>query len=251
MMSPMNLKSRLTKGETLIGTIISMPSPEVAELMALAGFDWLFIDLEHGPMGFLEAQRMIQAVGGRCDSLVRVPENTEVSMKKALDIGAAGIIAPKVNTAGEAAEIVKYCKYAPEGQRGIGATRAHGYGIHFQEYVARANTDILVVIQIEHIEGVKNIESIVAVPGVDVVFVGPYDLSASTDLMGQVDHPEVLAAIGQAEAACKKVGKPMGYFGMTPESVKPAMAKGYQLITCGTDTGFLSAGAQATFSALK
>lgn len=247
----MNLKKRLADGETLIGTILSMPSPETAEVMAMAGFDWLFIDLEHGPLSFLQAQRMIQAAGGRCGSLVRVPENTEVAMKKALDIGAEGIIAPKVNTAAEAEQIVSYCKYAPDGQRGVGATRAHGYGMHFQQYVERANEDTLVVVQIEHIEGVNNIDSIVATAGVDVIFVGPYDLSASMGLMGQLDHPDVLKAIEKVEAACHKAEKAMGYFGMTVEAVKPAVDKGYQLITCGTDTGFLVAGAHATLDALK
>lgn len=247
----MNLKKRLNNRERLIGTLVSLPSAETAELMALAGFDWLFIDLEHGPMSFLEAQRMIQAVGDRCDCMVRVPENTELSMKKALDIGAAGIIAPKVNSAQEAKQIVSYCKYSPEGQRGVGATRAHGYGLHFQDYVDRANADTLVVLQIEHIEGVKAIESIVKVEGVDVIFVGPYDLSASMGLMGQVHHPEVLAAIGQVESVCQKAGKAMGYFGMTPESVKPAIDRGYQLITCGTDTGFLAAGAQEVLDGLN
>ena len=247
----MNLKNRLANGDTLIGTILSMPSPETSELMALAGFDWLFIDLEHGPMGFLEAQRMIQATQGKCASLVRVPENTEVAMKKALDIGAEGIIAPRVNTAEEAASIVAYSKYAPDGQRGVGATRAHGYGIQFQEYVENANAQTLVVVQIEHIEGVNQIDSIVAVEGVDVIFVGPYDLSASMGLIGEVAHPDVLAAIEKVGKACKEVDKPMGFFGMTAEAVQPAMDKGYQLITCGTDTGFLAAGAQAILSALK
>ncbi|MCE7996405.1 MAG: 2,4-dihydroxyhept-2-ene-1,7-dioic acid aldolase [Roseivirga sp.] len=247
---------RLSLGERLAheavyGTILSLPSPEVAEAMALAGFDWLFIDLEHGTMGILECQRMIQAVGGHAESLVRVPEFTESAIKKVLDTGAGGIIVPKVNTAKEAEKAVAYSKYPPEGQRGVGATRAHGYGIHFNDYVTRANQELMVVIQIEHIDGVENIEQIVDVPGVDVIFIGPYDLSASMGLMGQLDHPRVLEAIERVEKVCKDKGIHLGYFGMTAESVQPYIEKGYRLITCGTDTGFLIEGAGKTLSGLR
>lgn len=246
----LSLKERLGY-EPVYGSILSLPSPEIAEIMALAGFDWLFIDLEHSAMSILECQRMIQAVGSHCECLVRVPELSESAVKKVLDIGAGGIIVPKVNTAEEAKSAVAYSKYPPHGQRGVGATRASGYGIHFKDYVDRANEDLMVVIQIEHIEGVRNIESIVEVPGVDVIFIGPYDLSASMDLMGQLDHPDVLAAIEKVEKVCQDKGVHMGYFGMTPESVQPYVDKGYRLITCGTDTGFLVGGASETLSALR
>lgn len=246
----LSLKERLDY-EPVYGSILSLPSPEIAEIMALTGFDWLFIDLEHGAMSFLECQRMIQAVGSHCECLVRVPELTESAVKKVLDVGAGGIIVPKVNTAEEAKNAVAYGKYPPQGQRGVGATRAGGYGIHFKDYVERANEELMVVIQIEHIEGVQNIATILEVSGVDVIFIGPYDLSASMDLMGQLDHPEVLAAIDKVERACQEKGVDMGYFGMTPESVQPYIDKGYKLITCGTDTGFLVDGATKTLSALR
>ncbi len=245
-----SLKERLTR-EAVYGTIVSLPSPEIAEAMALAGFDWLFIDLEHGAMSVLECQRMIQATGGRADCLVRVPELTESAVKKVLDTGAGGIIVPRVNTAEEAELAVTYSKYPPEGQRGVGATRAHGYGIHFSDYVERANRDLMVVLQIEHIEGVEHIESIASTPGLDVIFIGPYDLSASMGLMGQVDHPKVLEAIARVEEVCKQKGIQMGYFGMTADSVKPYIDKGYRLITCGTDTGFLVTGAAEVLGGLR
>lgn len=246
----LSLKERLAH-EAVYGTILSLPSPEIAEVMALAGFDWLFIDLEHGAMGVLECQRMIQAVGDKAECLVRLPELTESAVKKVLDVGAGGIIVPKVNTAEEAQNAVAFSKYPPQGQRGVGATRAHGYGIHFKDYVDRANEDLMVVIQIEHIDGVRNIDSIVEVRGVDVIFIGPYDLSASMGLMGQLDHPEVLEAISKVEKVCADKGMYMGYFGMTPESVQPYIDKGYKLITCGTDAGFLVDGATKTLSGLR
>jgi 2-dehydro-3-deoxyglucarate aldolase/4-hydroxy-2-oxoheptanedioate aldolase len=233
------------------GTILSLPSPEIAELMALSGFDWLFVDMEHGAFNITECQRMLQSIGDKATTLVRVPELTEASIKKVLDAGAGGIIVPRINTAQEAANAVNWSKYPPQGERGVGATRAHGYGLKFQEYVTSANRDLMVVVQIEHIEGVRNINKILAVPGVDVIFIGPYDLSASMDLIGEVCHPEVIKAIELVEKACEEKDMAMGFFGMTAEAVKPYIAKGYKLITCGTDTGFLTSGASDTLSQLK
>jgi 2-dehydro-3-deoxyglucarate aldolase/4-hydroxy-2-oxoheptanedioate aldolase len=246
----LSLKERLAH-EPVLGTILSLPSPEIAEAMALAGFDWLFIDMEHGAFEVQACQQMMQAVGDKAECLVRVPELTDAAIKKVLDAGAGGIIVPKVNTVDEASSAVAWSKYPPEGKRGVGATRATGYGIHFTDYVSRANNDLLVVIQIEHIEGVHNIEQLLEVEGIDVIFIGPYDLSASMGLMGQVDHPDVLNAIGKVEKACREKGMVMGYFGMTAESVLPYKEKGYRLITCGTDTGFLVNGAKAVLDSLR
>lgn len=246
----LTLKERLAKAP-VFGTLLSLPSPEIAEIMSLAGFDWLFIDLEHGAFGITECQRMMQAVGDKAECLVRVPGLTESSIKKVLDAGAGGIIVPRVNTAAEAANAVVWSKYPPEGQRGVGATRAHDYGLNFKQYVAHANADLMVVIQIEHIEAVRNIESLLDVKGIDVIFIGPYDLSASMGLMGQLDHPDVLKAIEEVEQACATRGMHMGFFGMTAESVQPYLKKGYKLITCGTDTGFLVEGAKEALTALR
>lgn len=234
------LRKKLENGEKLIGTLLSLPSPEIAEIMSMVGFHWLFIDLEHGPHGFMELQRMLQAMKPGCGALVRVPEVSESNIKKVLDIGAEGVIVPKVNSAEEAQRIVSYAKYPTQGVRGVGAARAHGYGLSFKEYVEKANAETLVVIQIEHFEGVNNIREIVEVEGIDVIFIGPYDLSASFGVAGQVEHPLVKVAIEKVEKACAKAGIPMGYFGTTPEAVKPYRQKqGYQLIACGTDSGFL------------
>lgn len=234
------LRKKLDQGEKLIGTLLSLPSPEIAEIMSMVGFDWLFIDLEHGSHGFMELQRMIQAMKPNCGALVRVPEISEANIKKVLDIGAGGIIVPKVNTAEEAKQIVLFAKYPTQGVRGVGAARTHGYGLSFKEYVEKANAETLVVIQIEHFEGVNNINEIVEVEGVDVIFIWPYDLSASFGVAGQVEHPLVKVAIEKVETACAKAGIPMGYFGTNPEAVKPYLQnENYQLITCGTDSGFL------------
>lgn len=136
-----NFRSRLRHKERMIGTLITLPAPEVAEIMSEVGYDWLFIDTEHGPFDAQSAQSIFQAVDHRCPCVVRIPVNDEVWIKKVLDIGAAGIIAPGVKSGAEAERIVQMCKYPPRGTRGVGIGRAHGYGLNFQEYVTHANTE--------------------------------------------------------------------------------------------------------------
>jgi 2-dehydro-3-deoxyglucarate aldolase len=234
-----HFRERLNSGELLIGTIVSLASPEVAELLAGVGFDWLFIDAEHSALDPIQAQRLMQGAGRDMPCLVRLPSAAEVPIKKALDSGAAGIIAPQVNTAQAAEQVVRLAKYAPDGQRGVGVGRAHGYGLGFQQYVSSANQLVAVVVQAEHVEAVEHIGEIVAVPGIDAVLVGPYDLSASLGKPGQVDDPEVRAAIDRITSACKQAGVKLGIFGMTAGAVRPYIAAGYTLIVAGIDTALL------------
>ncbi len=247
----MGLKQRLDNGHVLLGTLLSLPSPEIAEINSHLGFDWLFLDLEHGPHGFIEAQRIIQAVGNRTPVLTRVPELTESAIKKALDIGSEGVIVPKVNTADEARAVVRFAKYQPLGDRGVGAARAHKYGVSFNEYMAEANLETLVVVQIEHIDGVKNIDEIVKVEGIDVVFIGPYDLSGSLGVVGQVNHTLVTEAIEKVEETVRSQNLALGYFGTSPDAVLPMVEKNYQLITCGTDSDAIISYGQNILERLK
>ena len=175
----------------------------------------------------------------------------EVPIKKALDLGAAGIITPQVNTPEQAASVVDFCRYPPLGSRGTGLARAHGYGLQFAEYVAHANHRILVVVQAEHRDAVENIEAIVQVSGVDCVFVGPYDLSASLGRPGEVQHPEVIAAIERIESVCKAAKMPLGIFGLTAESVKPYIERGFSLITVGIDSVLLATAAKKLIAGLR
>ena len=200
----MTFRQRLKAHELLVGTLISLASPEVTEIMAGAGFDWLFLDAEHSALGTLDLQRLLQGAGAT-PSVVRVEASAEVPIKQALDIGAAGIIAPMVNSAEQAEQVVRWAKYAPLGTRGVGIGRAHGYGLKFQEYVQQANENVAVIVQTEHIDAVNNIEAITQVAGVDAVLVGPYDLSASLGRLGDVRHPEVVAAIEQVTQVCQAV----------------------------------------------
>ena len=236
-------RARLRRGEKLLGTMVTLNTPASAEILADAGFDWLFIDGEHGPYETGDIQAILQAVGQRAACVVRVAVADETPIKRVLDLGADGIIAPQVNTAEHAKRIVAFSRYAPEGSRGVGLGRAHGYGMRFTEYLEEANDRIAVIVQAEHARAVENIESIAAVEGIDAVLIGPYDLAASLGRMGQVEHPDVVGAIDHVTEVCLKAGVRLGYFGVTAEAVQPYIARGYTLIIAGVDTLFLGGGA--------
>jgi 2-keto-3-deoxy-L-rhamnonate aldolase RhmA len=246
----MAFRQRLKAHELLVGTLISLASPEVTEIMASAGFDWLFLDAEHSPLSTLDLQRLVQgATSTPC--IVRVEASAEVPIKKALDIGAAGIIAPMVNSAEQAEQVVRWAKYAPLGTRGVGIGRTHGYGLKFQEYVQQANENVAVIVQAEHIDAVNNIEAITQVAGVDAVLVGPYDLSASLGRLGEVRHPEVVAAIEHVTQVCQAAQMPLGIFGLSAEAVKPYIERGYTLITVGVDTVLMGNAAKQLLQAVR
>ncbi|MBV9789753.1 MAG: 2,4-dihydroxyhept-2-ene-1,7-dioic acid aldolase [Chloroflexi bacterium] len=245
-----DLRERLRRGDQLLGTMLTLTAPAVAEILALSGVDWLFIDAEHSVFATAELQAALQAAGA-VPSLVRLASTAEEPIKKALDIGAAGIIAPQVNSAEQAAQVVCWSKYAPQGTRGVGIGRAHGYGLQLQDYIAHANERTAVVVQAEHIDAVNQIEAIVQVAGVDAVLVGPYDLSASMGRIGQVDHPEVVAAIERVTAACLSAGVRLGIFGVSAEAVQPYIDRGYTLIVAGVDTLFLAGGVRQVLSQLR
>jgi 2-dehydro-3-deoxyglucarate aldolase/4-hydroxy-2-oxoheptanedioate aldolase len=245
------LRGRLLQGDLLVGTIVTLPAPEVSEILACAGFDWLFVDVEHTPMGFRDAQVLLQAAGPACPCLVRVPAGEEVWIKKALDIGASGVIVPQVHSAEHAGRIVDLCKYPPEGLRGVGVARAQGYGSHLNEYIANANEQLAVVIQAESAEAVSNMDSIVKVPGVDAIFIGPYDLSSSLGKPGAVTDPEVTAAIAAVRDSCLNAGVALGAFGVDAKAAQPFIEQGFTLIAAGMDTLFLSSAARDVLSGLQ
>ena len=244
-------RTRLTKGELLVGTMVTLNCPEVAEVLAGVGFDWLFLDAEHGTFEARDMQAMLQAAGADTPCLVRVSSSEEVPIKKALDVGAAGVIVPQVNSPEQAEAIMRFAKYAPQGARCVGIGRAHGYGLRFQEYVDSANQEVAVIIQAEHVDAVDQIEAIVEVPGIDAVLVGPYDLSASLGRIGQVDHPDVTGAIDRVTQACHDAGVRLGIFGVSGEAVRPYVDMGYTLITVGVDTMMLGGAANGVLAEMK
>ncbi len=227
---------------------MGIPYPDVAEILALAGFDYLWIDLEHGPGDFVQAQAMIQAIGGRCPCVIRVPENRDVWIKKALDTGADGVVVPSVNTAEDAQRAVAACLYPPEGVRGTGVARAHDYGMDLPGYLARANRSVAVILQAEHIDAVRNADAILATPGMDALFIGPLDLSGTMGLLGQMSHPEVQAAVEQVRARGQAAGVPLGLFTPNGAAAREAIGRGFTFIAMSTDTIFLWTAARAALA---
>jgi len=244
-------KKRLLAEERLIGTLVTLPSPELAEISAGAGFDWLFLDMEHGLLDLGAVQRVVQAVGERCPCLIRVPVNEEAWIKKALDIGSAGLIFPHLNTPEEAASVVRLSQYPPQGARSMGMARAQGYGARFDEYLASANKETTLVAQIEHIDAVRNIDGILDVPGIDAAFIGPYDLSASLNKAGRVADPDVVEAIGLVRKACEARGKPIGIFVRDTETAAKALMGGFSLVCVGMDVTLFSKTASQVVKELK
>lgn len=248
---PKNLRKKLKDGELVLGTILSLNSPDVAEILSGIGFDWLFIDAEHSTLDPQNLKALFQAVGNSTPCVVRIPALDEIVVKKTLDAGAAGILVPQVNTAEQAEQLVKWGRYYPAGSRGLGFGRAQGYGLNVGEYLDTANERILLSVQAESSESVKNIASIVQVEGLDAVLVGPYDLSASMGLPGQILHPDVKAAIQHVADVCKQAGMPIGIFGMTAEAVLPYIEQGFKFIVSGADTVLLGNAAHQLLKQLR
>jgi len=246
-----DMKRRLREKEVLIGSLVTLPSTDVAEMMSLVGWDYLWIDTEHAPIDFVQAQAMVQAVGGRCPCLIRIPENREVWIKKALDIGCQGIVVPQVKSAVEAQRVVEWSFYPPIGKRSVGVTRAHNYGMSFEDYVQRANDELVIVLQVEHIDGVENIESILKVPGIDAILIGPLDLSGSLGVIGQIEHPQVQEAIGEVRRKCEEAGMPIGIFTADPVSAKGKIQEGFTLIALNMDAAYLWQAAQSALDEVR
>jgi len=245
-----SFRTRLRSGERLIAPLVTLNSPAAVELLAEVGFDWLFIDAEHSPLDTAQMQALMQAAA-TTPCVVRLSASDEMHVKRALDIGAAGIIAPQVNSVEHAQRIVQAAKYAPAGQRGLGVARAHRYGLRIREYMQSANDETAVIVQAEHRDAVGHIEEIVRVDGVDGVLIGPYDLSASLGRPGAVDHPEIREAIARVRKACQSANLPIGIFGLTADAVKPYIEEGFTMIVAGVDTVLLGNASSALLNSVR
>ena len=245
-----NFRQRLRAGEVLLGTIVTLEAPEVVEALCHIGYDWLFIETEHAPLGPPAVQRMVQTAGDT-PCVVRLSRGDEISIKRALDAGAAGIIVPQVNSAAYARLIVSYAKFAPMGSRGFGLSRASMYGLNAEDYVARANDATSVIVLAEHVDAVENIDEICKVEGVDAVFIGPYDLSASFNKIGRVQDKEVLDAIKHIRDVCRAHGMPVGIHGATPEFLLSHMRDGFSLLSASADIAIFAAGARHMLETLR
>lgn len=228
------------KDKILKGAIISMPVPQSAEILAAAGFDWVLIDMEHSSLSLSDVHNLLSAGGEKLIKIVRVPGNDDIWIKRVLDLGCDGILVPMVNSAEAAASAVAAALYPPAGRRSVGVTRAHGYGPGFKDYVSTANSKIILMLQVEHIDAVKDIDQIIATPGLSAIFIGPYDLSSSMGLAGQVNHPDVVAAITLVKKKCREKDIPYGIFSMTPEGLREHINDGCKYALCSIDAFMLA-----------
>jgi 2-dehydro-3-deoxyglucarate aldolase len=236
------LKEKLRRQEVTIGSWVTLGHTSIAEIMAKAGFEWLVVDMEHSVITLNIAQQLIQVIEG-CDvvPLVRVGENNPNMIKRVMDAGAYGVIVPMINTKEQAEAAVKAVKYPPLGTRGVGLARAQGYGDKFDEYAATVNAESIVIAQVEHIDAVNNLESILSVEGIDGCIIGPYDLSGSLGVPGNFEHPDVLAALRKVEQTCQKRRVALGMHVIQPDyrQVMEKVAKGYSFIGFSLDILFL------------
>ena len=247
------VKQMLQQGKVTVGALVQMPSPPIVSLLTTSGFDWLWIDMEHGAIPIDTAQRMIDATKGTPTvPLVRIAWNEHWLAKPVLDSGAMGVITPTVNTKQEAIAAVAALRYPPEGVRGFGpAMAAARWGLSVPDYAKVANREILAILLIEDIAAVNNIEEILSVPGVDVVFVGLFDLSGSMGLLGQVTHPKVEEAAQKVLAAAKAAKVPVGTIALAPDDINRRIAQGFQFIAVATDIQLLTSGAKNLLGQIK
>ncbi len=243
------LKEKLKQGQPVIGTFVSLGHPDVTEVLSRLGFDWLLIDGEHSTISLETMQPMMQAMNGsNCTPIVRPQWNDMVIIKRVLDIGAHGVLVPWVNTRQEAEYAVSACKYPPAGLRGYGPRRA---SLFDPDYRQTANDEILVIAQIETRKAVDNVADILAVEGIDAVYVGPADLSLSYGLSGpDYNNAEYVAAFDRVLEAAEKAGKPAGMFA-TRETIRWATDRGFTLSTVDSADAFLAYGARTALDAAR
>lgn len=249
-----SLKERLKNRELTIGSWLQINSPIVAEIMAQAGFDWLVVDMEHSAISIGEAQLLIQIIDlSGCVPLVRLSNNDATLIKRVMDAGAHGIIVPNVNSVDDAVAAVEAVRYPPAGTRGVGLWRAQGYGFDFDRYKRWQATESVVIVQIEHIEGVNNLEAILRTKGVDGFIIGPYDLSASLGIPGKFEHSDFKAALDTVHRVSKQVNALMGTHVVMPDvsAVKQRIKEGYRFIAYGIDTLFLGQSCRNGLNAIK
>ncbi|TGT65687.1 MULTISPECIES: HpcH/HpaI aldolase/citrate lyase family protein [unclassified Mesorhizobium] len=236
----------------LVGSFAAIPHPVAVEVMASSGLDFLCIDWEHAQISRETIEAMVRAADvHRVPAMVRVPGHAPEAIQAALDSGAQGVLVPRVSTAEQAAMAVKASRYPPVGERGVGPGRAAGYGYRIPEYLAAANERIVVAVQVETAEGLANIDAIAAVDGVDLIFVGPGDLSVSIDAIGPAGADRLSEAIGTIIRATVRHGRTGGIFCAGPQTVSRWAAVGASFFVLASDTMFLGAGAAANCTAAR
>jgi 2-keto-3-deoxy-L-rhamnonate aldolase RhmA len=242
-----SLKERLLNSKgPCFGTWISSSSFVAADALRGLGFEWFMIDTEHAPVNPETLATLVAMLGETGPpALVRVGNVDQYLIKQALDAGASGILVPLVSTEAQARQVVSFAKYPPEGVRGAAAAAASRYGMELASYLRTANAETIVGVQIETKEGVNNVEEIAKVSGVDLLFVGPQDLTLSLGLLDDRKNPQVRDAMGKVVEACEKHGRIPGTLVIDPEERRAAVEIGFRFISLASDVRFLINGAKS------
>jgi 4-hydroxy-2-oxoheptanedioate aldolase len=248
-----NLKKRLKNGETVNGCWLNLGSSLTAEIVGLAGFDWVLIDLEHGAGVEKDVLTQLQALQSTpAAPIIRVESADSPRISRVLDMGAEGIMCPKVDNAEEAQKVVNGLYYPPFGKRGVAKMiRTTQFGINFDTYYAESRDNILGIVQIETLEALDNLDAIAAVEGVDVLFIGPADLSMAMGIFGQFDHPNFIAALNNIIYAAQKVDKVVGILLFNPDDYDRYHKLGIRFIACGSDATFVAQSARTMAAKLN
>lgn len=241
------VKRALKRGETVVGTMIQeVRSPAIAQILKVCGFDFFFIDMEHGPFSMESVADIIVAARlAEIAPFIRVPDLEYSLLSRPLDAGAQGLMVPRVDTPDQVRRMVSFMKYPPVGERGCAVTRGHSdyMAAPTKDFIEHANAESLVIVQIESGMAIDHIEEMVSIPGVDVALIGPNDLSISLGIPGQPTHPKEVEAIDKMIAACEKHGVASGIHIANVDQLKGWMDKGMRFITYSSDLNFLLAGA--------
>jgi 4-hydroxy-2-oxoheptanedioate aldolase len=247
-----SIRERALSGELLTGTWCNLGSSMTVEIAGLAGFDWLTIDLEHGSGGYETLVHQLQAADATpVAPIVRVAWNDAPRFKRVLDLGPSGVLVPYVSTPEEAALAARSMRYPPDGIRGVAKlNRASAFGQDFDEYLATANERLVTVVQIETQQALDNVREIAAVDGVDVLFVGPLDLSVSLGIAQQFDHPRFHAAMATVAQASREAGKAAGTLMLDPAMIDWAINLGFRFVAFGSDGGMVASGMRQAAAAL-
>jgi len=252
MPQPKGFKRRILAGDAMIGCLINTASPLVAEVVAVSGYDFVMIDREHSPADLSGALAMVQAVETTpAACLMRVPANDPAELKRAADLGIEGVMVPAIESAAAAGAAAEASFYPPRGSRGMAAAvvRASGFGTR-ADYVATAADELLLICQIETRRGVANAAEIAASAGVDMLLIGPYDLSSDLGHPGEPDHPAAREAIREVERAVKASGKLLGGIATSGRSTAQLLDAGYDLVLAGIDVLLLREACRAQLAGL-
>jgi len=248
------LKKALQDGETIFGPFLKFTDPAAVEIMGFAGFDFVIIDEEHGPISVQNAQNMIRAAESvNITPVIRVSNNDETLILRALDIGAQGIEIPQINSKFDAMRAVKSVKYSPQGERGVCRyVRAANYSSMDKfKYFRFANQETMIIAHIEGVEGINNLEEILSVTGIDVVFIGPYDLSQSLGIPGRVNHALVVKKMKEVVSVCRKNNTAVGTFVDDIQTAINWTSLGVQYISFSVDVGILYEASKQIVEKLK